>query len=90
MKIKGISHVAVAVPSIDLVCSQPTLGALVLWHAPQQTWLRGISTSQPFFCSTRAVARFVCGKKASAAQPVNSATRARRGPSAGSSSGSEP
>ena len=56
--------------------------------APQQAWLRGTSTSQPFSCSTRAVAQWVERNITSATQPVNNATRARRRPIAGRNSGS--
>ena len=51
---------------------------------------RGITTSQPFCCSTRAVAALVSGNIASATQPVNNATRARWGPTAGRTSGNGP
>ena len=58
------------------------------FRAPQQPWPAGATTSQPFFASTRAVARLWAPKTTDCTQPVSSATRARRGPSAGVSVGS--
>jgi hypothetical protein len=58
------------------------------WIAPQHTWPRGITTSQSFCWRTRAVAELVSGNIASATHLRNSATRARLGPIAGSTSGS--
>ena len=56
--------------------------------APQQAWVRGATTSTPFFASTRAVAR-LCGPKATCwMQPVRSPTVPRLAPWAGVTSGS--
>ena len=52
-------------------------------RAPQHTCPAGTTTSQPFACSTRIVARFKSLNVTCAMQPAKNATRARRGPCAG-------
>ena len=51
--------------------------------APQHPCPVGALTSQPFFASTRAVARLCAPKTTDCTQPVSIATRPRRAPSAG-------
>ena len=56
-------------------------------NRPAADLRRGTITSQPFCCSTRAVAQLVWRNITSPTQPVNSATRARRWPIAGKNFG---
>ena len=69
--------------------NRPASSSRPLWtdSAPQHPCPRGITTSQPSAASTRAVAAFTSGKKASCTQPVSSPTTARRRPTAGTRSG---